>query len=259
MRFSILLWNVWHVNQIESQNKLNQLLQELKRLSNQYEPDCIALCEVVQPSQDKTPPIVEYLQELGYKHSHYAKMAHIGEYWMSGVALSSRIKLSDKQRHVISKNGSASRHGYPELDKEIISAAIAVPEGPDIRIIVAHPSAAADSLKQNRVGIKNLTKLISSEPFTKNTLLLGDMNQWRFMPGSFRSKVKDAMHVRTGSTFNPTWRHGARRLTPFRLNLDYVYWSKASDFRLKEFKVLSSDVSDHRPILATFEYPAEKR
>jgi endonuclease/exonuclease/phosphatase family metal-dependent hydrolase len=252
MTFSILCWNVLYTNQTDDADKLKRLLKELKRLEEQYRPDCIALSEVVQPSKDKLPPVVEHLQALGYNHNHYAHMEHISNYWMSGVVLSSKFALDDRQRHVISKNGSAARYGYPDINKEIISAAVALPGGPNVKIIVAHPSATIDSVKQHIAGKRNLEKLIRSESFKQNTLLLGDMNEWRFMPGSFKSKVKDVMHVKTGSLLNPTWRYDARRFTLLRLNLDYIYWSKRSDFYLKDFEILSSDVSDHRPLLATF-------
>jgi endonuclease/exonuclease/phosphatase family metal-dependent hydrolase len=254
MTFSILFWNVWYINQIEGDEKLNRLLQELKRLHDQYQPDFIALNEVVQPSKAPFPPVIEYLQKLGYDYNHYAKMAHISDYWMSGVTLSSKFKLKDQQKHVISKNGSAARYGYPDIDKEIISAEIVLPDGPDVKIIVTHPSATVDSVKQHMVGMRSLEKLIRSEPFAQNTLLVGDMNEWQFVPGSFRSSVRDVMHSRTGSILRPTWHHNARRFTPLRLNLDYVYWSKESDFYLKDFKILSSNVSDHRPLLATFQH-----
>jgi endonuclease/exonuclease/phosphatase family metal-dependent hydrolase len=254
MTFSILIWNVWYTNQTEGTDKLDQLLKELKRLTEQYQPDCIALSEVVQPFKDKLPPVVEYLQGLGYKYNHYANMAHISDYWMSGVALVSRVKLKDQQRHVISKNGSAARYGYLGIDKEIISAAISLPNGPDMKIIVAHPSAPIDSVKQHIVGMRSLEKLIRSEPCTKNTLLVGDMNEWRFIPGSFGHRASDVMYSRTGSLLHPTWRHNARSFAPLRLNVDYVYWSKQSDFSLNGFQILKANVSDHQPLFATFEY-----
>ncbi len=253
MALSILFWNVEYTNQTQGSDKLNELLLDLKRLIDGNHPDCIALCEVVQPSKDELPPVVRYLQELGYEYVHHAEMTHISDYWMSGVVLASKFPLRNRQRHIISKNGSAARYGFPDFDKEIISSEVTLPGGPDIKMIVAHPSATIDSVKQHFVGMRSIEKLIRSERFAKNTLLLGDMNEWRFIPGAFRSKMADVMHSRTGSVLRPTWRHNAHRFTPLRLNLDYVYWSKHSDFSLQSFKVLSSNVSDHRPLLTTFQ------
>lgn len=257
MTFSILSWNIWHLNQIEGRNRLDRLLQELKIVIDHYQPDCIALNEVIQIAHNETPPVVAYLQKLGYGYTHCAKMDHMGNYWMSGVVLASRFKLTKRQRHIISKNGSAARQGYPGIDKEIISASVSIPRGFNVRIIVAHPSATIDSVKQHKVGMKSLERLVRSDEYKQNTIVAGDMNEWRFIPGSFRSRVKDAMNSQTGSMFSPTWRHNAHRFTPLRLNLDYIYWCKASGLQLENFKVLSSNISDHQPLLATFTYAGE--
>jgi endonuclease/exonuclease/phosphatase family metal-dependent hydrolase len=254
MTFSILSWNIWYRNQVEGSVKSSHLLNELKRLADQYQPDFIALNEVVKPSQAKSPLVIEYLQKLGYPYSYYSKMQQLHNYWLSGVSLSSRFKMNNEQIHAISKNAYAANNGYPGINKEVISTRIALPDGHDLKIIVAHPVAAADSLRENRVGTRNLAKLIRSDPYTQNTILLGDMNEWRLMPGAFRHKVADIMHSRTGTILHPTWHHNAHRFTPLRLNLDYIYWSKQSDYYLKNFKVLSSTISDHQPIFATFEH-----
>jgi endonuclease/exonuclease/phosphatase family metal-dependent hydrolase len=158
---------------------------------------------------------------------------------------------------VISKDGFALKRGYENLDKEVVGAHIALPNSRDLKVIVAHPTATIDSLKQHRVGMKTLNQLVRSQTYAKNTVLVGDMNEWRLIPGSFRHKVSNVMYSRTGSVVSPTWRYNARHFTPLRLNLDYVYWNKKSDFRLKDFKVLLSSASDHQPLLAVFEYNSE--
>jgi endonuclease/exonuclease/phosphatase family metal-dependent hydrolase len=253
VNFSILFWNAWFYNQIEGKARLDDLLNELKKLVHQHEPDIIALSEVVRPSQAEIAPVIKCLQELGYSYNHSAQMAQLDNYWMSGVALCSRFHLSRKQNIVISKNGYAAKRGHPGLNKEVISARVTLPYGHNLQVIVAHPSDTIHSLKSHRVGMKNLNQLAHSKTYSKNTLMVGDMNQWRSIPGSLRRKVADVMYSRTGTLLNPTWRHNAHRFTPLRLNLDYVYWSKQSDFSIKSFEVLSSDVSDHRPLLASFE------
>ena len=233
--------------------RYGRLQSELKRLTDQHQPDFIAFTEAVRPSKAQLAPVIEYIQKLGYPYSHCANMAQLDNYWMSGATLCSRFKLSQKKNIIISKNGFAARRGYPDLDKEVISAQVTLPEGQDLKIIVAHPSATIDSPKQHRIGMESLGQLAHSKTYAKNTILVGDMNEWRLIPRAFRHKVADVMYSRTGSILHPTWRYDAHRFAPLRLNLDYVYWSKQSDFALKDFKVLVSDVSDHRPLLATFE------
>jgi endonuclease/exonuclease/phosphatase family metal-dependent hydrolase len=162
-------------------------------------------------------------------------MAHLDDYWMSGVALCSRFKLHQKENIIISKNGYAIKRGYADLDKEVISAQATLPDGQDFTIIVAHPTAPIDSLKQHQVGMESLSQLAHSKSYAKNTILVGDMNEWRLIPRAFRGKVADVMRSRTGSVLHPTWRYNAHRFTPLRANLDYVYWSKDSGFSLKTF------------------------
>ncbi|GEM_PF-2837160 len=255
MTFSILFWNIWYLNQIDA-TKRERLLDELKRLTDLHKPDLVALAEVVKPSEKTTAPVVEYLRKLGYANSHCANMAQLDDYWMSGVALCSKLPMCKQQRIVISKNGFAIKRGYENLKKEVISAQIALSEKQNFNIIVAHPTATVDSLEQHQIGKSSLNRLVRSKPYSKNTIMVGDMNEWRLMPGSLRHKVSDVMRARTGSILKPSWYYNAHRFTPLRLNLDYIYWSKGSDFYLKDFKVLSSTISDHRPLLATFEYNA---
>ena len=254
MKFSILFWNIWFYNQIEGEARLDRLLDELKKLVDQHKPDLIALSEAVRILPDKSAPVIEHLQKLGYDYGHCAHMAQLDDYWMSGVALCSRFPIRQKKHIVISKNGYAAKRGYLDLDKEIISAQVNLPGGRDLTVIVAHPSAPIDSLKEHQVGIKNLSQLVHSEAYAKNTILVGDMNEWRLIPGSLRRKVADVMHSRTGTLLSPTWHYEAHQFTPLRANLDYLYWSKQSDFSIKNFKVLASSVSDHSPLLASFEY-----
>jgi endonuclease/exonuclease/phosphatase family metal-dependent hydrolase len=252
MTFSILFWNIWYHNQVQGDARYGRLLSELKRLSDQHRPDSIALNEVVKPSQAPLAPVVEYIQTLGYPYSHCANMAQLDDYWMSGAALCSRFKLRQKKNIIISKNGYAAKHGHPGLNKEAISVEVILP-GRDLTIIVAHPQDTFHAFKDHWVGMKSLSQLAHSKTYSKNTILVGDMNEWRFIPGAFRRKVADVMDSQTGSVLHPTWRYNAHRFAPLRLNLDYVYWNKWSDFVLKDFKVLVSDVSDHRPLLVTFE------
>ncbi len=255
MTFSIFFWNIWFYNQIEGRPRADRLLVELKRLVDRYEPDLIALNEVVRPAQGESVMVVEYLRKLGYGYGHCAELANLNNYWLSGAALCSRLKLSRSEDIEISKHGFAAKRGYPGFTKKVISAQVALPGGHDLKIIVAHPLALIDAPKDHRAGMAKLNRLVHSKAYAQNTVLIGDMNEWRLIPGSFRSKVSDVMHSRTGSVLHPTWRYNAHRSTPLRANLDYLYWSKDSEFSLKDFRVLSSDVSDHRPLLATFGVP----
>lgn len=254
MTFSILFWNIWFRNQVEGKARADRLFGELKRFAEQYEPDFIALCEVTQSSKSGRAAVLEYLQGLGYTYHHEANMVQFNNYWLSGAALSSRHKINQEQNIVISEHGYAAKHGYPGHNKEAISAQVTLPGNLAVKIIVAHPLTTTGTLKDHQAAMTKLNQLAHSKAYARNTILVGDMNEWRLIPGAFRAKVADVMHSRTGSLLHPTWRYNAHRFTPLRANLDYVYWAKDSGFTLQDFKVLSSHISDHRPLLATFRY-----
>lgn len=252
--FSILSWNIWFYNQIEEEARAEHLLSELKRFVDKHKPDFIALNEVAQSSRSKSASVIKFLErECGYNYNHRAKPARFNDDWLAGAAFCSRIKINSAQNIVISKDGFSAKLGHPGFNKEVLSIQIKLSESNMLKIIVAHPLALIDVPKDHWVGMNKLDQLVHSEEYAKNTILVGDMNEWRLIPGAFRAKTADVMHSRTGSVLKPTWRYNAHRFTPLRANLDYVYWSKDSEFSLKGFRVLSSNVSDHRPLLVTFE------
>lgn len=251
--FSILHWNIWFYNQIDDL-KLHRLLSELQRFTDQYKPDYIALNEVAQASQTKSVEVLDFLEKHGYPYNHYAHPAQLNEAWRAGAAFCSRLVINRAQDIMISPDSFAAQRGYPDFNKEAIGVDVTpFRRNQHLKIIVAHPLALIDTPKAHYVAIKNLNKLVHSSDYAKNTIMIGDMNEWRLIPRSLRSQLHSVMYSRTGSLLHPTWRYNAHRYTPIRANLDYVYWSKQSEFKLKDFKVLASNASDHRPLLATFE------
>jgi endonuclease/exonuclease/phosphatase (EEP) superfamily protein YafD len=124
-----------------------------------------------------------------------------------------------------------------------------------INIIVAHPLHLRPyTLKDHYQGTKTLENLVRSKEFSKNTIIVGDFNEPSFMPRAFKNNVQDIMYMQTGSKLNTTWRHNAKPKTFVRANLDQLYWTKDSVFDLDGFEIIDTNVSDHRPIFATFSY-----
>ncbi len=262
MTFSILFWNIWLDNQLHGKKGATHLLFELDRLANQYQPDFIGLNEVLKYKHDDIPFVLEFLKDqLGYAHNHYTTLSAHDDNWFDGAAFCSRDKIDSIKEFPLSKNSYATRRGYEGFNLQAMAAHLQLTTRHDLGIIVTHAMplipATTDILGDHYRGTHKLSQLIHSQEYSRNTILIGDMNEPRLMPRSLRGKLADVMHTETGSFFNPTWRHNAHRLTPLRCNLDYVYWSKDSDFYLKDFKVLSSNVSDHRPLLATFALKAQ--
>jgi endonuclease/exonuclease/phosphatase (EEP) superfamily protein YafD len=256
MTFTILFWNIWLDNQIKGFDKSGPLLGELKRLSDEYKPNFMGLNEVLQATNSDKPFVSDFLKDVcGYAHSHYAPASPFTSDWLIGSALYSRHKFAIAESVPISNDTPAKRRGYAGCKLKVATARIHLGHKRSLNIIVAHPMhLRVHTLKDHYEGTANLEKLIRSEKYAQNTILGGDFNEPGFMPRAFKNRVHDVMNFKTGSKLWPTWRHNAYTLTPVRANLDQLYWSKNSQFQLTEFKVLDSNISDHRPLLATFEY-----
>ena len=255
MKFSILYWNIWLDNQIKGKDNSDNLLSELKRLLDLYKPDFIGLNEVLQGSNASSPFIYDYLKkECGYKFCYFAPASKFNDDWFIGAGFCSKVKPKSIKNVAISKDTPAERRGYNGFELKAVTAKITLDEK-DINIIVAHPMHLRPyTLKDHYQGTKTLEKMVRSIEFSKNTILGGDFNEPGFMPKAFKNNVKDIMHMKTGSKQNATWRHNAKPKTLVRANLDQLYWTKDSDFKLDSFEVINTNVSDHCPIFATFDY-----
>jgi endonuclease/exonuclease/phosphatase family metal-dependent hydrolase len=255
MTFSILYWNIWLDNQIKGEDNSKKLLSELKQLLDRYSPEFIGLNEVLQGSKLSNPFILDYLKnECDYEFGYFAPASRFDDDWFIGAGFCSKVKPNSIKEVAISKDTPAERRGYKGFELKAITAQVALNDT-YINIIVAHPLHLRPyTLRDHYQGTKTLENLVRSEEFSKNTILGGDFNEPGFMPKAFKNNVKDIMHMRTGSMQNPTWRHNAKPNTLIRANLDQLYWSKDSDFSLESFEVIETNISDHRPILATFSY-----
>lgn len=258
MTFSILFWNIWLYNQLNGEAEAGHLLSELKRVADQYNPDFIALNEVLKNRQNTNPFVLEFLnKQCGYVYNHYTALSAHDDNWLDGAALCSRTKITAVKEISLCNNSYATRRGYPGYELKALAANVTLPKQSGLQIIVTHAMPLIplriDALKDHYTGTNNINRLVRTAEYSKNTILAGDINEPGFMPRSLRSKVADVMHFQTGSRTNHTWHHNAHQLTPVRANLDQLYWSKESDFTLKDFQILASDASDHRPLLATFE------
>lgn len=258
MTFSILFWNIWLYNQLDGKAGATHLLSELKRVVDLYKPDFIGLNEVLQHRQSDAPFVLTFLkQECGYIYNHYTPLSAYNDSWLDGLALCSRVKINKVQEVSLCKNSYAERRGYPGYELKALAGSIILPGQLNLQIIVTHAMPLVplrmEAIKDHYEGTRKLNNLLRSGTYSKNTILAADMNEPGFVPRSFRAKVDDVMHFRTGPRANRTWRHNAHQRTPIRANLDQLYWSKGSDFDLQTFKVLKSNISDHRPCLAVFQ------
>lgn len=256
MTFSVLFWNIWLDNQIKGSANANKLYDGFKYIFETYNPDFLGLNEVMQARDSQSPFIIDFLErEYGFRHNLFAPASPFSDSWLIGDALCSRIKPIVIEAVPISRDSPAERRGFPDCKTKAITAKIELEEGVSFNIVVAHPMHLRPyTLKDHYEATNTLNNLMRTNEFSRNTILGGDFNEPGFMPGAFRFKTNDIMNFRTGTFSNPTWRNNANDSTLIRANLDQLYWTKQSDFKLIDFKLLNTQASDHRPILATFEY-----
>lgn len=264
MQFAALFWNIWLDNQLNGKEGSAKLLDELRRLCQKYNPDVIGLNEVLQGSSSTSPFVHDFLRnECGYSFSHFAPASDFSvardssseKNWTIGTGFCSKVEPSKVRSVVLCSDAPAKKRGQPEATVKAIAATLNL-GAVDVNYIVAHPPYLRPyTLKDHYEGTRVLESLLRSEEFSTNTVLGGDFNEPDYMPKSFKSAVRDIAHTRTGSKINTTWRHKARQKALIRANLDQLYWTKDSAFSFADFRIIETNVSDHRPLVATFNLP----
>jgi endonuclease/exonuclease/phosphatase family metal-dependent hydrolase len=254
MHFTVLHWNLWLDNQLPTcEDRQNKLIDELKGLLKEYKPDFLSLNEVVK-SKESFSVVLDFLKHNGYKYIEYSEDAQINSKLGMGIAFCSKVKPNSTKIVGVSKNPSSEKRGFPGIKKTAILSEINLAKNCKVNLIVTHLMyLRKHSIKDHYDGARKLKSLIENRYCTKNTVVLGDFNQPGFMPRSFKKSTAHILNFKSGTRLNPTWKNKARRLTPIMANLDHLYWAKNSNLTLKDFKIIDSPVSDHRPIVAVFE------
>jgi len=254
MQLSILFWNIWLDNQINSQKSQQKLLDGLGCIIEKYQPDCIGLNEVMQHVESSAPFVLDFLKGLGYKNNYYAPASPFSDDWLIGSSLSSRLALDSITDISISADSSAKRKGYKGYSIKAITTKVILPNNEKIGLVIAHPLCLyPHNLINHYQGTSSLRRLLQTAAFSENTIIGGDFNEPSFMPRSFKNTTSEILNFKTGTLRYPTWRHKALHMTPLRSNLDQVYWTKKGSIQLTNFEIIDSDISDHRPVLAIFE------
>lgn len=256
MQFTVLFWNILLDNQKHGVRNAQKLLSELRVILQTYKPDCIGLNEVLQHKEHMAPLVFQVLAEENYQHRYFAPSSPVDENWVVGTAVASRHPLHDASDIVLGHDIYAETEGFPGHKLKAVATRIRLPNEQVLHFIAAHPvHLRARFLKPHYQHTRALTEFLRGAGLNDEAVVIGgDFNEPRFMPGSFYQANKDWLHHRTGTLLNPTWRYLTARKNPIRANLDKLFWAKNSALQLLNFRVLPIDVSDHRPIIATFVY-----
>lgn len=254
MQFTVLFWNILLDNQKHGLEGAKKLMVELQTILRLYRPDCIGLNEVLQHKSSTAPLIFNLLAEEQYHHRYFTPSSPVNHDWLVGTAVASRHPLHETSDIVLGHDIYAESEGFPGHKLKAIAAKVRLPNKDFVHFIAAHPvHLRARFLKPHYQHTRALTEFLRGSGLSNESVIIGgDFNEPRLMPGSFYRANKDWLHHRTGTVLNPTWRYLSKRGHPIRANLDRLFWTKQSKLQLLNFKVLPIDVSDHRPIIATF-------
>jgi endonuclease/exonuclease/phosphatase family metal-dependent hydrolase len=248
----ILFWNIWTENQTNNYSRLDELKAELENIINKHQPNIIGLNEVVRFG-NKASDVEKLVESLGYKNIHYCKIGPIGTNSTTGSIVASKIHNLKIQELIIGDNITAKNNGYGDHKTKVIKASFKINAHDRIDLFVVHPinlkpSTALEHFRQ----IKQLKELVS-ESQDSLSIVGGDFNEPRVYPLSFTILTNKFLKFKTGSILKPTWIYNAAKLSPLRFNLDKIFWTKSPRIEMSKFEVIDSKVSDHRPLIATFE------
>jgi endonuclease/exonuclease/phosphatase family metal-dependent hydrolase len=253
MKLKVLFWNVWLENQLKGPEKTDLLFKELESIIKKYQPDCIGLNEVLKHFSHDTPLINSWLHKLGYVHTYFSNGSPLSSKWTIGSALCSKYELKDIQEIELGKNETAKKRGHGDHKVKAITAKIVISNKTKIGFIVAHPiNLKPSTITDHFRHTKKLSDFVLNSDYRLNSIIGGDFNEPMHFPKSFKSRTDKHFHHKTGSKRSPTWRHNNWKITPLRANLDRLFWSKDGFLEIDHFEIIESNVSDHKPIYASF-------
>lgn len=252
MEFSIIFWNVWLDTQKNGMDHARHLLEELGQLIERHDPDCFGLNEILGDEHAEAF-VLSHLAGRGYAHVHHLPNSPWNDEWRIGSAIASKYTITAVKDLVIGQDVYAHRRGYGGHTAKTIMADIQFGNDVQQRVMITHlPHLRSYTMAEHYRQSEKLYEYIQKYGADTPLILGGDFNEPRLMPNSFRARSKELLNVRTGGVVKPTWQHNGYMYTPVRANLDKVFWTKHEALHLEHFEVLTTNVSDHKPLHVVF-------
>jgi endonuclease/exonuclease/phosphatase (EEP) superfamily protein YafD len=203
----------------------SQQYSRLERLIDELQPDVIGLIEVNS----------EWLRKLDYLRSAYAFHFEVPDETSFGLALYSKLPLSNARILNLGESGTSA-----------IEATMETPDG-EIKLILAHPMSPLDAVHVQRrnAQLRALGRYVSEQ--NRPVVLAGDLNStmWNRHYREF---------AEVGSLHNARARHGVGPTWPavplLGVPIDHVLATAPVQFR--NFRVLDDVGSDHLPVSVEF-------
>lgn len=273
-QIKVLLWNVHGLGIYdlpEDPSVPRKMLQFIK----EQDPDVVCLVEFYTNYGDAMRPHSEkFLREGGFRDFRFVWDNTIGAKVYIGIGLFSKLQVSATEERWIDKNinllqsdvslDSATKirfvtlHlesvGLGDKEKDVIDAAgSTLPAAQkSIRTTRRFMQRTMTHFQRRARQADSVGRILNESPYP--LIVCGDLND---MPGSYayntvRGERGDAF-ADYGKPFGRTY----NRLLP-TLRIDNIFYDKDA-FQCVDFKTFRTSLSDHNPILATFELKATRR
>jgi endonuclease/exonuclease/phosphatase (EEP) superfamily protein YafD len=203
----------------------NREFDRIKQLVLEEDPDVVGLVEVSE----------RWLRKLKVLREHYPHHFEVPDEHHVGLALYSRLPFAGARAIRIGDDSSPA-----------IAATLATPAG-EVEILLVHPASPVDSaaIRRRNAQIRALAQHVHDSG--RPTLLAGDLNVTMWNPGYRPLEEIARLHnARAGHGIGPTWPAIGRLGVP----IDHIL--ATPDVSLRDFRLLKSIGSDHRPIAAEF-------
>lgn len=266
--FKVLLWNV-HGLGIYDLPEDKSVPQKMLQFIREQDPDIVFLVEFYTDYQDAMKPhSARFMEEGGFREFRFVWDNTLGTKIYIGIGMFSKLPVSAIQERWIAHNIS------------LLQSDVSIDPETRIRFLTLHlesfrladkDKAVLDEAKGGGAGVKGSLQLMkkymqrSIQPFQNRAkeadsvagiiaespypvIVCGDLND---IPGSYayttvRGELGDAF-ADYGKPFGRTY----NRLAP-TLRIDHIFYDPAA-LRCVDFKTFRTTLSDHNPILATFE------
>jgi endonuclease/exonuclease/phosphatase family metal-dependent hydrolase len=240
MSFSVLHWNVWY-------KETNQNIVDFLKATN---ADILCLQELTIEG-DGPRHLPRYLAaQLGY--NAYFKVIDLGPGKIDlANGIFSRYQVSDGESMCI--NEPTGGGGYDDEYRALVQATVKV-DGREVRVGTTHMSYTDQFEATFRKSSETDRLLGAVRGHKANFILTGDLNA---VPGSYTVKRLESRFVNASPSYDvPTWTtkpfsYRGFEESELKWRLDYIF--STEDLKVLSTDVLSTDYSDHLPILTVFD------
>lgn len=239
MLLKVLSWNIWAGKNLE---KVIALLLKV-------DADIIGLQEVLGRNNQNNAAYIA--QKLGLNYCYckaFTDDRHNAPTYQLGNAVLTKFNIEKSFCHGLSsielylKNSETEPRTAVEVNLKV--------NGKNLNLFNAHlaHSPALRPSKMRDIQFNNLLKALSMKQSNNSTILLGDFNS---QPDSEVIKNLEKKLINTDKDPSRTTAFDDDEHGKFQFRKDYIFVSP--DIKVKSFRILAADASDHLPIMAEIE------